>query len=417
MTRLDIYFKLAVPYSDNDVIHVAFAAASTSKMPIILSIFCVSAVIWFGQSIYSSRSLHYRRHMSILATILFMVLIALHFSTFSTIKTTRISHSPPSTGQSNLVAQIPFRPTSLTIDHATDSSKIQKHTFITKYHNPETPPSILLLIPTKDDSSWGKNRNLPPRRFSDFLKMVGRQMLLARDVSIGLLTADIAAVESYTSILMNNDTDIPIATIDIIYAPGSDFTINPSGYDGSARLRNYLLNELVGRDHRHVIFIDPDVYFFPPGVVEKLIGVSETNTQKLHVANLKREGKTQRDLLDPGLVAVMTRQERYEDLRRNGWSGPTKAELKEWQGEQGSKRLALPQPMSRLIDRTTDESIVRLDGVGESLLYIRADLIRQGLRWPSSNEVDSLGLCQLAKELKCGCYGLGGSWETRHTNS
>ncbi|KAK6346124.1 hypothetical protein TWF730_010455 [Orbilia blumenaviensis] len=310
-----------------------------------------------------------------------------------------------------LVREFPDRKTELKIDQDTDSD-IEKHTFITRYHDAEHTPSTLVLVATKDDRSWGHNDGDPDRTFIDFLDMVTRQQIPPQDISIGLLTSNRESLERYSTILLSKD--IPISSAKIVYAPNTDFQAGPDAISRSFPLRNFLMKETVKKEE-HIVWIDPDIYELPEGLFNRFFDVAKSGIDELRIANVPKNKISK--LLPLGITAVMCRQTTYRDMVRNAYSGPSEAEMKKWQEDENRKPLtAWPRPMAHIVGKTSDDALVRLDGVGETVLYIRADLIRKGLNWPQGDKIDSEGLCSLAKGMGAGCYGLGGSWETRHTD-
>ncbi|EPS45449.1 hypothetical protein H072_644 [Dactylellina haptotyla CBS 200.50] len=366
---------------------------------------------WVAKSISSSS--HPQRRPLIIVSTIFLIILSSTFFPFTFSPTATLSQF--SIFRSLSSSQVPFRATELTIDDSNDSD-IRKHSFVTKYYDTDKQPSTLILVATKDESSWGRNRGESVRTFEDFLELIGRQRLPPRDVSLGVHTSSILDLERYTDILLHSD--VPIASIQIIYAPDTDFKVGAADSGKSAGIRNFLTKEVLkGQDH--IVWIDPDIYLLPDGLFKRLREVVSQKISNFDVANVAKNEREK--LLPSGLVTVFCRQAGYTDMARNAWAGPSKAALKQWQ--QGmlhhdtAKPLASwPIPMSQLIEQTSDDSLVRLDGVGETVLYIKADLIRKGLRWPHSGKADSEGLCFSAMEMGWGCYGLGGCWETRHTD-
>ncbi|KAK6524716.1 hypothetical protein TWF281_011616 [Arthrobotrys megalospora] len=322
-----------------------------------------------------------------------------------------LSHGPEFGSDPGFVRQYPDRKTQLKVDERTDSD-VQKYSFITRYHDAEHQPSTLILVATKNDRSWGHNEGEPDRTFTDFLDMVSRQQILPEDTSIGLLTSDKDSLDRYTTILLSKD--IQVASAEIIYAPSTDFQVGQDSTGRSFQSRNMLVKEALGGEE-HIVWIDPDIYELPEGLFHRFNKVAKSGIHEFEVANVPKSEKSKLPPL--GITAVMCRQTSYRDLARNAYSGPSKAQMKQWQEDKNRKPLtAWPKPMSHIVENTSDDTLVRLDGVGETVLYIRAELIRKGLKWPHGDKVDSEGLCSLAKDMGWGCYGLGGGWETRHTD-
>ncbi|KAK6506236.1 hypothetical protein TWF506_011156 [Arthrobotrys conoides] len=379
----------------------------------ILSIIFLIAIFWTARMAYLTPSSQ-RRPLFILSILL---LIALGSSFLNPLSPQAAiggvsvsSHtSAPVSHDSSRFREVPDRKTELKIDERTGSD-VQKHSFITKYHDAEQLPSTLVLVATKDDRSWGHNDGEPDRTFVDFLDMISRQQVPPQEISIGLLTSNRESLDRYTTAILSKD--IPIASVEIIYSPSTDFQVGPDATEKSFRSRNMLMKELVKKEE-HVVWIDPDIFELPEGLFDRFYKVADSGMNELQVANAPKKAK----LLPLGITTVMCRETNYRDMVRNAYSGPSEVEMKKWQDDANRKPLrALPKPMSHIVENTSDDTLVRLDGVGETVLYIRGDLIRKGLEWPHGERSTSEGLCGSAKDMGWGCYGLGGGWETKHTD-
>ena len=180
-----------------------------------------------------------------------------------------------------------------------------------------------------------------------------------------------------------------------------------------ATMRNYLMLRALG-DEEHVVWVDADVVEFSDGIIEAMMAHSKVNK-------------------DAGIITAECHQNRMDNYDKNAWKvnsselmGPI-ADQDRTQAVQKlvDTRLMVPQ----LISGTKDTSLVPLDSVGGTLLYIRPDLIRQGLTFPYFNVVgttwsqfgwigvETEGICYMAKALQGGgCYVLGGGYHTRHAD-
>ena len=78
--------------------------------------------------------------------------------------------------------------------------------------------------------------------------------------------------------------------------------------------------------------------------------------------------------------------------------------------------------------RTSDDEIMRLDSVDGTILYMRADLVRQGLIFPTFyligtnwnisegwDGIETEGVCYIARTLGYDCFGLCGGWFVQHS--
>jgi hypothetical protein len=146
-----------------------------------------------------------------------------------------------------------------------------------------------------------------------------------------------------------------------------------------ARSRNHLLFRAL-RDEDWVLWIDVDVIQYPANVVETLLAI-------------------ELDIVQPHCVL----EEGGATFDLNAWS------------EQGTKRMQ---------DFRGADGPVRLDAVGGTMLFVRADLHRDGLFFPpfryglespwirpshpvwGRGEVETEGLGILAKDMGVQCWGL-----------
>lgn len=137
----------------------------------------------------------------------------------------------------------------------------------------------------------------------------------------------------------------------------------------------------------------------------------------------------QKSDVEVGLITARYTQADNQNFDRNAWSGPRL--------EPTASQLVdsfIPQPtqetqfMDGLVKGTSGDDLVRLDSVGGTHLYLKSEAVHQGLKfltyaavgtsWNSSKGWDGIeteGMCYVAKTLRYGCFGLGGTWLVRHT--
>ncbi|KAF3925333.1 hypothetical protein ABW20_dc0108975 [Dactylellina cionopaga] len=282
---------------------------------------------WVAKSVYTTPSP--QRRPLIIASSLFFIILVSFYLTFPlsppAAPSDIFTSSPSASSKPTVPHRVPSGKTVVTVDYATDS-EVQKHSFVTRYHDPETPPSTLILVATRDDSSWGRNYDEGDRTFEDFLEMISRQRLDAMDLTLGLLTSNMAALESYSTILMTKD--LPIASAEIIYAPNMNFEVGPDNSKRTFKMRNFLMAETL-KEQEHILWIDPDIFMLPDGLFERIREVSSRPITEFEVANVAQGEKA--NMLPSGLITVLCRHTSYTDLARNAWTGPSKAALKKWQ--------------------------------------------------------------------------------------
>lgn len=277
-------------------------------------------------------------------------------------------------------------------------------------------PSILVLLQTRDHESWGSNGDQPPRSFHDFLDLLASTGLELSSLSLGLLTASHDEYELYKNVTAS----LPFARTSIILHSGYDASVPDRNgrHDESlqvvrrreiARVRNYLMSTTLAWE-THILWLDSDVYELSPNIVQTMIQYSTTNdTVGLLTARCERDWSPDYDLNSYAIIpgAVPQRE---------------------------SKHFPSPyeRPPSRtagdLVDGTTDDDLIRLDAIGGTILYIRADVVRQGLMFASNPVIgiswdedgydahETEGLCVNARPMGQECFLLGGSWKVRHTD-
>jgi peptide chain release factor subunit 1 len=140
-----------------------------------------------------------------------------------------------------------------------------------------------------------------------------------------------------------------------------------------ARSRNHLLFHALD-DEDWVLWLDADLLYYPPDIIETLLA-------------------TGREIVHPHCVL----QPGGPTFDRNAWS------------DQGR----------RLMDSMRDQEFVRLDAVGGTMLWIKADLHRDGLIFPpfpygranertrpGRGEIETEGLGMLAHDMGLECWGM-----------
>ena len=286
-------------------------------------------------------------------------------------------------------------------------------------------PSLLVLTLTGDDTSWGRNDDdAALRTLESFIDLVARTQYPFDRMSLGLLTSS----ESDYSKSKNIVGTAGFQRSHVIYHPGYGTTAGRSQRHAEAtqtdrrrsiaRLRNYLMLRTL-QNEDHVIWLDADVYWLPPGIVQKLIQQSLT-TPPIY----SRQA---------GIMTARCAQAQNSNYDRNAWAGPRLEPIEP--GQKQSTDAFVPQPtretkhMDQLVIGTTDDDLVPLDSVGGTILYMNSESIRQGLNFPTycvvgtswnSTEgwdgIETEGICYIAKTLGYGCYGLGGTWVVKHTD-
>ncbi|KAK6183780.1 hypothetical protein SNE40_006382 [Patella caerulea] len=156
-----------------------------------------------------------------------------------------------------------------------------------------------------------------------------------------------------------------------------------------AKSRNLLLKSGL-RDEDWVLWIDSDISFLPPDIIQHLLS-------------------SDKDIVVPSCVYQDNNNKRVYD--KNTWretelSMKKQKELEEnelmLEGYDRTKRLYLP-------DLRAEGRVVPIDGVGGCTLLINADLHRKGLNFPETvvdHHIETEGLAKMAKRMGFGVYGM-----------
>jgi len=296
------------------------------------------------------------------------------------------------------------------------------HDGMRNYHRlaNNTDPSILILALNQDGASWSSDFRETQRTVYDFLDVLLSTGLNPMDVSLAIMTA---SLDEYHKI-QRATTVLPFARVDIYHHT----EVKPEGYSyehrhspaaqlqrrsALAQVRNLLMLRAL-RDEKHIIWLDADVVFLSEGIVQTMLGHSESSE-------------------DAGIITARCHQNQMENYDKNAWrlSGAgVQGSASEDQRDNFVQRLAETRIMvPQAIAGTSDLDIVPLDSVGGTILYIRASLVREGVVFPHFNivgttwsqpgciGVETEGLCYMAKGLTGGgCYVLGGKHHVRHSD-
>lgn len=288
---------------------------------------------------------------------------------------------------------------------------------------------ILLLVLTKDASSWASDFRSSQRSVYDFLDLLSATELDLSNVALGLLTS---SREEYET-LKTATSRFPFARTSILYrssrANGSDSeaaVTYQSRHDPAvqlqrrsviAGLRNYLMLRALD-DESHIIWLDADVVEVSPNTLQAMLahGAADRNA---------------------GIITARCGQNQMDNYDKNAWKLADADETPHLQtnvadadrGKAIEDLVATRRYVPTLLNGTSDDSLIPLDSVGGTLLYIRAALVMQGLVFPTMNVVgttwshygwigvETEGLCYAAKALPGGrCFVLGGNHWTRHAD-
>ncbi|KAK3070463.1 hypothetical protein LTR53_010419 [Teratosphaeriaceae sp. CCFEE 6253] len=280
-------------------------------------------------------------------------------------------------------------------------------------------PTLLVLVLTRDNASWSSDFRSTQRSFHDFLDLLASTGLDLNTVSLGIWTSSADEFQ-----VMKASVDrVRLARATIYFqedtAAGAPYEQRHNPQVQLARrgrlatLRNRLMLSVLD-DEEHMLWIDADVVELSPRIIQTMLQHSANDT-------------------DAGIITALCHQNQMINYDKNAWKvnspdllGPVPEERREAAvSKLVEERLMLPE----LTKNTDDDALVQIDSVGGTILYMRAELVRQGLVFPHFNivgttfaqtgwiGVETEGLCYMARGLDGGgCYVLGGSHHARHTD-
>lgn len=280
---------------------------------------------------------------------------------------------------------------------------------------------MVWFMVTKDKNSWGTNHPDPPRRFSDFVQQVRNTSLPLDKLTLAILTSSSDEYKEYK----RQTKDLGVARRVFYLHPGynlqgvtrenrHDNEVQKARRGEIAKLRNYLLLKTL-QEEKHTIWTDADVMELSPNIIQTMIKHAE-----------------ERD--DVGMVTARCEMGGMSNYDLNAWSGtrpgPQGWELKDEKLNEAEQKALGQHHVEELIQGTGDDDLVELKTIGGTILYMRADLVWQGLsfphqyvigtRWISDgwDGIETEGLCYRARGLQGGkCWALGGSHHVKHVNS
>lgn len=284
----------------------------------------------------------------------------------------------------------------------------------------EVDPELLFLVLVKDAAFWSSDFRSSYRTTYDLLDLLVGSRLNLSIVSLAIMTASAEVYEEAktatrrlpfgrVSILQHQD-----AASNFDYRDRHNSAMQLARRSALAALRNRLMVSAL-RDEKHVVWLDADVVEMSDGVIQAM----------MHHADMDE---------DAGIITVMCHQNQMDNYDKNAWKVSDDPELRGVVDDAGrqaavSRLVETRQMLPELVQGTDDGELVCLDSVGGTLLYIRAELVRQGVNFPHFNVVgttwnqfgwigvETEGICYVARGLKGGgCYVLGGHHHVRHAD-
>ncbi|RLN79525.1 hypothetical protein BBJ28_00023768 [Nothophytophthora sp. Chile5] len=265
--------------------------------------------------------------------------------------------------------------------------------------------SLLLMTVFNDEESWGANRSV-----ADFFQLVGSFDYPKAKTSIAMLTS---SMDEFTKVKAFYGQFIhDYAQLSVIFR--NDFSqegltranrhadsVQANRRRMLSRYRNYALLSTLQTWQQHVVWLDADINVVPSGLVRKMT-------------------QSGRDIVEPMCVrmhhADSNKTDDWYDYDLNAWVGQRKvrpAALRDGEFVPG------PLKVKHMWDlRSKKDTFTPLDSVGGTMLYVRADVHRQGVLFPAHyliggkwtsegyDGIETEGLCYTAHFLGFKCWAM-----------
>ncbi|DBA04625.1 TPA: hypothetical protein N0F65_012208 [Lagenidium giganteum] len=255
--------------------------------------------------------------------------------------------------------------------------------------------SVLIVMSMNDAESWG-----PGRTAEDFFSLVGNFAHPKEKTSITVLTSSQEEFAKLVAIMQRKIHEY--AQLTLIFR--NDFNLGALTRDNRharwaqrsrrrmlARYRNYALMASLEVWHQHVVWIDADVKVIPSHLVSKMVAA-------------------RRDVLEP-----LCLHEDGSDYDLNAWVGIRTSPKP---GENKESFVPRPFNVSHIgFFHERSEDFVPLDSVGGTMLYVRAEVHRQGVLFPhhyvigsewdsEGYDIETEGLCYVGHFLGFKCWAM-----------
>jgi glycosyltransferase involved in cell wall biosynthesis len=167
--------------------------------------------------------------------------------------------------------------------------------------------------------------------------------------------------------------------------PRWEFRIQFNRRSVLAKSRNMLLHQAL-RDENWVLWLDVDVAEYPIDVIQQLL-------------------QTGKDIVVPNCVV----EPGGKTFDLNTFKFKPGAESQDWTPHMVDGIILPPAEGMTYLQDLRDQDIVEVDGVGGTMLLIKADLHREGLIFPTFSYnlyIETNGLSRMAKDMGYTCWGL-----------
>ncbi|KAG8631695.1 hypothetical protein KVT40_000835 [Elsinoe batatas] len=260
---------------------------------------------------------------------------------------------------------------------------------------------------TKDESFFADtlDEDDRPRTIDDMHQLIQSQHDPSY-ISLGLLTSSTPSMNSTSTV----PTTATTAADEIEREHRHDEEAQTARRSEMAKLRNFLMVQTL-RGEEHIIWMDADNYRIDTGLVARMLRHAQ-------------------DRDDVGIVTARTELGNItgSNYDLNCWAG-TREGPRDWdldpeEIENGELALQGQLMLTDLQKGTGKDDLVFLDAIEATLLYMRSELVWQGLsfahqyvvgtRWGKDgwDGIESEGLCYRARGMNGGrCAALGGDWK------
>ncbi|KAF0697338.1 Aste57867_11964 [Aphanomyces stellatus] len=227
--------------------------------------------------------------------------------------------------------------------------------------------AVLVLTVVKNEGAWGRGRTV-----QDYLSLLATFDYPSTKLSLGILTSSLTEYSHLKQLFLRH---VKFAQVTILFR--DDFSTiaastAPTRKDRRrmlARYRNYALAQSLEPWHTHVVWLDADVVQVPPTLVSKMV-------------------LAKKDILQP-LVHV---QGTTTDFEQSAWTGTRKTPSPDdvaFMHEAPGQGFEPGDGQVRHMNDLRGEEFPPLDSVGASMLYVKADIHRQGVLFATHHVIGS----------------------------
>ncbi|KAJ0402743.1 hypothetical protein P43SY_007885 [Pythium insidiosum] len=261
--------------------------------------------------------------------------------------------------------------------------------------------ALLVVVVLNDHTSWG-----PKRSAADFFELFAAFTHPKHQTSLTLLTSSATEfrvlqqelqqrIHEYAvlSLLLRNDLNLAHS---LSRDNRHDHRVQKERRRMLARYRNFALLSTLAPWHEHVVWLDADVHIVPPVLVSKMIA-------------------SQREIVEP--ICLYGEPPNTYEYDLNAWVGTRKRPG----SLRGERNGFVPGDLhvNRMTQYRDDpREFIPLDSVGGTMLYVRAEVHRQGVLFPHHyvvggqwdlegfDGIETEGLCYSAHFLGFKCWGM-----------